>query len=428
MSSRKVFLISVLSVVVLSCACPFAEIPLQIMEQFFPQEPTGVVLPIASETPSADPTATGTMEPTATEAVSSDDQETAIHRGNLARTGVYHSPGPKYSPNLVWKFNTEGVISRSSPAIYQGMAYIGSEKGLYAVDTQTGHPTWHYQTGGSVHTSPSMADGMLYFGSEDGLMHALDSITGEPLWIFTTGYEINSSPIIFEKMVYFGCDDGFFYALDAQTGQEAWRFEVAGNVEPIIGSYKAVYASPAISNGRILFGNTQIGEGAELHFYALDLKTGQKQWEYETGFLTSSPAVYEGIVYMGGYKNLIGLDVESGSLAFQYFANGNTSALAILDGIAYFGNNGHVHALGLGTSQELWMFDTGRSVTIDTAPSIADGVVYAGSGDGFMYALDLQTGQLLWEFNTGGWISSSPVISAGVLYFGSADGYLYALE
>ena len=429
MRKRKILLISAVSVVLLSCACPFADIPLQIIDRFSPQEPTEVVLPIASETPLGDLTGTPTMEPTATEAVKSDDLETAIHRGNLARTGVYHSPGPKSLPSLVWKFDTEGVIGRSSPVIYQGIAYIGSETGFYAIDIQTGQSLWHYETTGSVHTSPSMADGKLYFGSEAGVFYALDSITGEPLWTYTIGYEINASPILFDGLVYFGCDDGFFYALDAHTGHEAWRFEVDGNVDSLMGFFKAVRASSAISNGRILFGNTQIGTGAELHFYALDLKTGQKQWAYETGFLTSSPAVYEGIVYMGGYKNLIGLHIDSGALVFQQAIDEGTSAPAILDGIAYFGcDGGKVVALDLQNSQEVWVFETGRSVYIDSAPSIADGVLYVGSGDGFMYALDLQTGEMLWEYETGKGISSSPVISAGILYFGTDEGLLFALE
>ena len=418
MHRKQIFILSTLSVLILSCLCPMTNIAEQISDQFAPQEPFEIVEQLPSETPVPE------------ELVLDPLPDTLIYRANLERTGVYQSAGPKTSPKLLWKFNTEGVISDSSPVVYRRIAYIGSEIGLYAVDIQTGQSLWIYQTKGSVHTSPSIEDGIIYFGSEDGLLHALDCLTGDQLWTFVTGGEIRSSPILFEGMLYFGSDDGFFYALDALTGQETWRFEVAGNVDSFAGFYKAVRAAPAISNGSVLFGNTKIGgASAELKFYALDTRTGEVHWEFDPWNLTSSPAVEDGVVYFGGFMSFLGLDLESGSPVFSFGTDWGISPPAILDGIAYFGcDNGYLHALDLQTNEEIWVFESGRSVTIDTAPSIADGVVYAGSGDGFLYAVDLRTGHLLWEFETGGWISSSPVIVDGVIYFGSADGYLYALE
>lgn len=418
MRRKQIIILSTLSVLILSCLCPMTNIAEQISDQFAKQEPFEVVEQLLSETPVPEELV---LDPT---------PDTLIYRANLERMGVYQSAGPKTSPEVLWKFNTEGVISDSSPVVYGRIAFIGSENGFYAVDTQTGQSLWTYQTNGSVYTSPSIEDGIIYFGSGDGLLHALDCLTGDLLWTFVTGREIRSSPILFEGLVYFGSDNGFFYALDAQTGQEVWRFEVAGDVDSLAGFYKAVRAAPAISNGSVLFGNTQIGgASAELKFYALDTRTGEVRWEFDTWNLTSSPAVADGVVYFGGFMSFSGLDLESGSPVFTFGTDWGISPPAILDGIVYFGcDNGYLHALDLQTNEEIWVFESGRLVTIDTAPSIADGVVYAGSGDGFMYAVDLQTGQLLWEFETGGWISSSPVIVEGVLYFGSADGYLYALE
>ena len=419
MHRKQVIILSTLSFLLLSCLCPLANIVEQISDPSTPQEPIQVFEPLPTETPVAEETVV--VFPTGTH----------IYRGNLERTGVYQSAGPKTSPGVRWKFNTEGVISNSSPIVYEHIAYIGSENGLFAVDIQTGQSLWNYQTNGSVQTSPSLEDGIVYFGSLDGLLHALDCQTGEPLWSFDTGGEIRSSPILYQGMVFFGGDDGFFYALDAQTGQESWRFEVAGTVDPLAGFYKAVRAAPAISGDSVLFGNTQIGgASAELKFYALDTKTGDVHWTFDAWNLTSSPVVADGVVYFGGFMSFVGLDLESGSPEFTFTMDwGGIYPPAIFDGIAYFGtDNGSLHALDLQTNEEIWIFESGRSVTFDTAPSIADGVIYAGSGDGFMYAVDLQTGQFLWEFETGGWISSSPVIFEGVLYFGSADGYLYALE
>lgn len=58
------------------------------------------------------------------------------------------------------------------------------------------------------------------------------------------------------------------------------------------------------------------------------------------------------------------------------------------------------------------------------AMSVANGVVYAGSFSGFMYALDAHTGKILWSFNSGGSVVSGPSIADGVVYWGSGYSHI----
>ena len=62
------------------------------------------------------------------------------------------------------------------------------------------------------------------------------------------------------------------------------------------------------------------------------------------------------------------------------------------------------------------------------APTVADGVVYAGSDDNHVYALDAETGELLWRFETDDVIRSSPTVAGGAVYVGSNDNHVYALD
>ena len=74
----------------------------------------------------------------------------------------------------------------------------------------------------------------------------------------------------------------------------------------------------------------------------------------------------------------------------------------------------------------LWSFDLhARDASY---PSVADGVLYIGSGDGHLYALDAGTGKLKWQFRAGGAVFSAPCIADGVVYFGCDDGKVYALH
>ncbi|WP_405613635.1 serine/threonine-protein kinase [Streptomyces sp. NBC_01511] len=65
---------------------------------------------------------------------------------------------------------------------------------------------------------------------------------------------------------------------------------------------------------------------------------------------------------------------------------------------------------------------------LDSSPTVADGTVYAGCGEGKLYALDAATGREKWVHTTGGSIYASPVVAGGVVYVGSGDYSLYALD
>ena len=74
---------------------------------------------------------------------------------------------------------TGDSISFSSPAVVNGVVYVGSDDhSLHAVDAATGKVKWKYPTGGKVQSSPLVLDGLVYFGSRDSNVYALDAGTG----------------------------------------------------------------------------------------------------------------------------------------------------------------------------------------------------------------------------------------------------------
>jgi len=82
-------------------------------------------------------------------------------------------------------------------------------------------------------------------------------------------------------------------------------------------------------------------------------------WSYKTGgSMVSSPAVANGVVYVGSLDN-------------------------------------NVYALNASTGALLWSYATGDLVS--SSPAVANGVVYVGSWDFNVYALNASTGALLWS-------------------------------
>ena len=63
-----------------------------------------------------------------------------------------------------------------------------------------------------------------------------------------------------------------------------------------------------------------------------------------------------------------------------------------------------------------------------SSPTIANGVLYVGSGDGYVYALSAQSGELRWKYRTGDVVHASPAVANGLVYVGSWGGFFYALD
>src|SRR2546423_7866392 len=100
------------------------------------------------------------------------------------------------------------------------------------------------------------------------------------------------------------------------------------------------------------------------------------------------------------------------------------------DASMFRGNPDHTGVYGGAAVPKLkgvkWKFHTAGMVI--GSPSIAAGVVYAGSTDGNLYAIDAESGSQKWKFETKSRIPSTPAIADGVVYFTAYDGNFYAVD
>ena len=67
--------------------------------------------------------------------------------------------------------------------------------------------------------------------------------------------------------------------------------------------------------------------------------------------------------------------------------DGVSSSPAVSDGVVYVGSDdNHLYAVNTNTGQEIWRFKT--DAWIESPPAVSDGVVYVGSWDNHLYALE----------------------------------------
>jgi outer membrane protein assembly factor BamB len=335
--------------------------------------------------------------------------EPTMFRGNPAHTGVYDAPGVPTLHGVKWAFHTNGQVY-SSPAVADGVAYVGSTDGaVYAVDIATGAQKWKLQTKGRVVSSPAVAAGVVYVESYDSKLYAIDAVTGQAKWTFATEGEHRfiakhihglqpetepepdpfdfylSSPAVEAGAVYFGSGDGHIYALDAATGTLKWKVETEN----------VVHASPAVSGGVLYVG------GWDTYFRALDAATGRELWKFKTG---DDEAIHN--------------------------QTGIQSSASVADGLVYFGcRDAHLYALDAKTGTKVWSLDTKGSWVIGS-PAVKDGVVYVGTADsGIFHALDAKTGTERFSLSTNRWLMfSSPAIAGTLAYIGTHEGKVLAID
>ena len=80
---------------------------------------------------------------------------------------------------------------------------------------------WQTTTGNSIESSPAVANGVVYVGSDDGNLYAYKATTGALLWSATTGSYVTSSPAVANGVVYVGSYDYNLYAFALGAGNDA---------------------------------------------------------------------------------------------------------------------------------------------------------------------------------------------------------------
>jgi len=166
---------------------------------------------------------------------------------DTAHTGYSTSTGPLTNKTL-WIFPTGNSIEYISPAVVNGVVYVGSDDdNVYALNASIGNKIWSYITGGAVESSPAVADDVVYIGSGDNNVYALNATSGSKIWSFPTGGSVYSCPTVVNGVIYVGSNDFNVYALNAATGTKKWNFNT--------GNY--VYSSPSVVNGVVYIDSYQ---------------------------------------------------------------------------------------------------------------------------------------------------------------------------
>lgn len=277
------------------------------------------------------------------------------------------------------------VVPKSAPLLIGDRIYRGCDTGLmHCFDAMTGDIIWEYRcpavaTMKGIWSSPAYHKGRIYFGAYNGTVYCLDAITGEEIWTQPCCEWIGASPLIVpnHNLVYFGLEyerswaQGALVALDLDTGEMVWEqplqkmqhgsaaywrsgdmviwgtadYEMLG-LRPETGekvwsfrTRRSVKYAPFIDEER--------GWAAFASFdksiYLLDLKTGAKLGEWETGEICyTTPLIVGDRLFCGsGDRNMYVIDLVSMEIIKKIYCRARVySSPKLVGGNVIFGTNG----------------------------------------------------------------------------------------
>jgi quinohemoprotein ethanol dehydrogenase len=234
----------------------------------------------------------------------------------------------------------DGVTSRATPVVKDGMLFITAGTRVYALDGKTGKTVWNYDTappgaprdsagtGSQMYVAMAMgrgvpnaqgvavADEKVFVGLTNGRLLALGEHTGELEWSHQIGDDppkpgqsISAAPAYFDGVIYVGLGNGDYHvrgqlvAIDAKTGKELWHFftvpgpgEFGNDTWPKDdevykvgggGVWQIAGVDPDLGMVFIVVGNPtpayagEVRAGTNLFtscVVALDMKTGKLRW------------------------------------------------------------------------------------------------------------------------------------------------------
>jgi outer membrane protein assembly factor BamB len=274
--------------------------------------------------------------------------------------------------------------------------------------------------------------------SRTGVTFAQQSFNkGDPLaaasqlWNYTLDNAYAFSPVAENGFIYINTGFGALSCINASTGTLTWSHNAT------------LFGGFTVANGFIY-----VSQDLPATIYCLNASSGAQLWNYTYGTSSSfgTPLLAKGVLYVGGFYNLVGTAFAFNALTGEQMWNFSgpegtrfdETAVVLAGTILYAASDypGVVYALNAATGGELWNCTTkGQSISLTTGNSdIYVGVNFLNntnpsmSPPGNVIALDAESGALIWNFTAASGSVDSPVFGSNNLYLFSSSGFVYTLD
>ena len=170
------------------------------------------------------------------------------------------------------------------------------------------------------------------------------------------------------------------------------------------------------------------------------------RWRVLLGGSIFAPAAFrDGVAYVGTTDGVMyAVNVADGSKIWTFSAGRPIfgEALATDDAIFFISDNGWLYRLDRATGKEIWRYDLGDGrvsrvppgpLVFDydfhgARPTLSDGVLYIGAGDGGFHAVKAVDGSRVWRIQSNAKIRSTAAVAGDNVIFNTWDGWVCAVN
>ena len=311
-------------------------------------------------------------------------------------------PAPDTSA-ILWKANITGI--QSYVTAFDGMIFVTTTNSVVALAGETGRVLWNTEV-------PLTATWPVAYKIDSGHMvvesSCLDPKTGKTLWTSST---FSADTGIFNANIYSPEEKMFYTKVDSYI--KAWSFADPSN-PPTLAWTTYVPGGGKTGSG-ITYGDGKVFPGSfQAHQMALDAKTGSVLWDTPTkGPMIFSGSYYQGRFLRGGTDDntMYSFNATNGAVLWTFTPETDgyfTVGSAVAYGIVYeLNKDGYLYALDIESGNLVWKYKGPGPLLFPGNPTVADGKVYATTGQAAQYGdlsstsefacLDAYTGRLIWK-------------------------------
>lgn len=212
------------------------------------------------------------------------------------------------------------------------------------------------------------------------------------LWTYQDSSDVGAGLTAYKKLAIAANTNGEVYALDLKTGNKQWQFQTGGKV----------YSTPEVGKGIVVIGST------DGYIYGINAKNGQLRWKLKTDkAVLGSPLIRKGTAYIGASDGRFrAIDIRNGRIKWAFEGvRGYVSAKPLFyRNKIYFGSWGNdFYALDAANGRQVWEWSNGSSNRMFSPaacyPVAANKRVFIVAPDRFMTALDAESGAEIWRKN-----------------------------
>ena len=304
----------------------------------------------------------------------------------------------------IWSVTVKPEKARDTDEFGGGLAYYGGRlfvttgfAGVFCLDPNDGKEIWNSTVSAPIRGAPLVFADRVFAISIDNKLHAMAAVDGSDLWNFSglqevSGYVGGNSPAGANDVVIAPFSSGELVELRAETGRTVWNESLVGprRESRAFGNLADIRGRPVIDRNLVL----AMGTAGTLA--AIDLRSGQRQWERNFGGNQTPWVAGRFVFVVTNSADVAAIERDTGKVKWvtpltQYLddkrhnpVQWNGPVLAS-DRLLVGGSTGELLALSPYTGEVVGKLDIRDPMRL--APVVANRVVYILTDSGRLIAL-----------------------------------------